>query len=173
MNQKNNTFFSLFDSSDINTDESMNNSSVFLPIKPTLEDPLSCDLKHPDFNLVSSIQNTNTFLPIKNDFDLNSTTLNAFTSINKNPLNPSFQYNPIFKNNNIESNDNNQISNQIPNITTNNDNYINNYDLLNNNILFQNYNDSSPNLLPPFYIANNDTFSESLNINIGNITYKI
>lgn len=136
---------------------------------------MPCDFTNSDFNLVSPIQNTNTFIPIKTDFDLNSTTLNAFANINMNSMNSPFQYNNIYKNNSIENNNNNnnQISNQIPNIAINNNNYMNNFDLLNNNILFQNYNDSSSNLLPPYCIINNNSFPEPLNNNIGNMIYDL
>ncbi|ORX51379.1 hypothetical protein BCR36DRAFT_351003 [Piromyces finnis] len=172
MLQKNNDLSSL-DNTEPNDNTSINNSSVFLPLKSPLDNQGSCDFTNPEFNIFSSLHNTNPFLPIKPDFNINVSSLNTMPNINMNPINTPISFNSFIKennNNNIINTEINPITNATNNINNFNNyqsfsNY-NNYDMLNNDIFFQNFNEAtSSNLLSPFCFNTNNTYKESLNNN--------
>lgn len=161
------------DNKDLKEDTSVNNSSVFLPIKSTTDDQFSYDFTNPDFNIFSSLQNTNTFIPIKPDFDFNTSSVNTMANINMNTINTSIPYNSF-----IKENDNDNILNANTNHNINNFNnyqcFTNNFDILNENVLFPNFDETtSTNLLSPFcFDNNNNTISEPLNNNFGKFHIK-
>ncbi|OUM58698.1 hypothetical protein PIROE2DRAFT_15963, partial [Piromyces sp. E2] len=167
----NNNILPIFDTTELNEDTSTNNSSVFLPINSSPDDQFSYDITNPDFNIFSSFQNTNTFIPIKPNYDLSTSSLNTMTSINMNNINTPISYNNFLKDddsNNIINSDLNSITSTTNNINNLNNYqcFTNNYDILNDNVLFPSFDEAtSSTLLSPFCFTNNNTLSEPINNN--------